>query len=1356
MCNNMKTIKKIFLTGLLFLVTLYVYPHNLKQISNRDGLSNSSVICLFQDSERFLWVGTYDGLNMYDGRDIIVYKPHVNSRRSLSSNVIREIVETKDQSLWVNTKWGLNKLSRKKNVVEESYDEFRDTYFIAKDSQDHLFVLAKHGFVSFYDETNKRFVDISVGEDITNSYAHNFTIDDNDTIWITLQGRIQKFTVDFENEKLPRLVRHPDLAHPEEITNVCYSKGRFIFVDLKRDLYTVYKGKIEYIANISELTNENGIISTIIFDGDDILIGFKTNGLFRLHAKENYRSERIDINCGVFSLWKDELQDIIWIGTDGQGVFAYTKDAYTFCNITLDQLPIKKKRPVRAIQTDPDDNLWLGTKDNGVIRIKNYRTAKEYSSSNVIQYTMNDGLANNSVFAFALSRKNVLWICSDGPGISYYSYKDEKIRRISNDRYVHTIHEASDSVLWIGADKGLLKLSIKWVGNEPTVTGSKAYLSEVRGKRFDIQIYSMFPENDSILWLGTRGSGAFRFNMHTGAYRNIRFNQEGIPPIDDILCILKDSKQRLWFGSSYGLTRLDSYQEENVAFTTYSESDGLPNNTIHGLNEDSRGNLWLSSNTGIVQFNPDSEVFRQYNYKTGLEVFEFSDNAYYKSPYTGSIFYGGVNGVVWLREDSITENTMVPKIYFTRLRIFNEDCNMNDFMKGGKENQHLELKHNQNFFSISFVAMDFINGANSNYSYLLENFSNVWMKTEQTNEAHFTSIPPGKYVLKVRYNSGIDGSEDQYESIGIIILPPWYFSIYAKVFYLFLAIGIGFYIVRHVSRRNERKRQAIAEKLEERHKEEVYEEKLRFFTNITHEFCTPLTLIYGPCERILTHPKTDSFTRKYVQLIKSNTERLNALIQEVIEFRRMETGHKTCNIQQVNINEILNDISTSFSELAEQNKVTFEVEIENPIYWNTDFRCLSKILNNLISNAFKYTPEGGIIRIRVLVEDGRLVLRVYNTGKGIRKENMKLIFNRYSILDNIEENAVKGLSSRNGLGMAICHSMVELLKGEIRIESEVNQYAEFIVSLPELELTPLTDGRQTPVGSPLGDKVETSGQTEQEPIPVSAVPTGLVPDSAKAKVLVIDDNREILGLVEEILSDKYFVITAGDGEKGMELLKTEMPDLVITDVMMPGTDGFELTRQIKQNKHTMYIPLIILSAKNTNEEKIEGIESGADAYIPKPFNANYLCAVVDRLLDNRNKLKEYYNSSASAYEFANGQLMQKEDKDFMQHVISFINENMNNVELSPEDMANYLQISIRNLYRKFKELDQLPPKDFIKDYRVHHAAKLLKTTKLTIQEIIYKSGFSNRSHFYKEFDKRFNTTPREYREAHNHKDDTLS
>lgn len=1348
----MKTPIKVLLVLVFLLVTVFASSHNLKQITNRDGLSNSSVICLFQDSDRFLWIGTYDGLNMYDGKEIHVYKPHVGNQKSLSGNVIKNILETRGDNLWVSTKWGLNRLSRKKNTVEESYGEFRDNYYIAKDSHDRLFVLAKKGVLSYYDEKGKRFRDLPLSENISNQYIHNFMIDRQDTIWITHNGAVKKFTVDFKNPHAPVVVRHPNLLHAEEVTHANYDKGRFVFLDIQKNLYVVQQGRKKFIANITPITNENGIISTMIFDGDDILIGFKTNGLVRLIADKGYRAEKTDINCGVFSLWKDEQQDIIWIGTDGQGVFAYTKEAYSFANVTLDQLPIKRKRPVRALQTDKEDNLWLGTKDNGIIRVKNYRTATDYSAANVIQYTTKDGLANNSVFAFSLSRRNLMWIGSDGPGLCYYSYDDQRIHTVASPsraiRYVHTLYESSDSVLWMGADEeGLLKVSLRGTGNRVEVAESKSFRFGVEGKRPGCQIYSIHAENDSILWLGTRGYGVIRFNRLNETFHMLSFNQSGIPPVDDILCIHQDKDERLWFGSSYGLIRLDSYRDGQVAFTNYTESNGLPNNTIHGMHEDRRGNFWLSSNTGIIQFNPQSEVFRQYNYKTGLDVFEFSDNAYYQSPFTGAIFFGGVNGIVRIDEDVERENTFVPRIFFTRLRIFNENFSLHELMK----DDCLELAHDQNFFAISFVAMDFINGANSSYSYMLENFSNVWMDTEGTNEARFTNIPPGKYVLKVRYNSGMDGSKDQLESITIVILPPWYQTVYAQVGYVLLLFVGGWYVTGFIRRRHAKRRKVTAEKLEERHRGEVYEEKLRFFTNITHEFCTPLTLIYGPCERILAHENTDSFIRKYIQLIKSNAERLNGLIQEVIEFRRMETGHKMCRIEQVQIDEVLNDISTSFSDLAEQNRVRFAVELEEPVAWNTDIPCLTKILNNLVSNAFKYTPVGGIVRIRGAVADGQLVLRVYNTGKGIRHESMGLIFNRYSILENIEENAVKGLSSRNGLGMAICHSMVELLHGDIKIESRVNEYAEFIVSLPLLELTPFAEA--TPKKQlPTPVAVATESKQEQQSVQQD---DQFIPAEAKAKVLVIDDNREILELIREILSDKYRVLTAGDGNQGLEVLKKEVPDLVITDIMMPGTDGIELTRQIKQNQHTMYIPLVILSAKNTNEEKVEGLESGADAYIPKPFNTNYLRAVVDRLLESRVKLKEYYNSSASAYEFANGQLLQREDKDFMQTVMRFVDENMDNADVTPEDMANYMQISIRNLYRRFKELDQVPPKDFIKDCRIGYAAKLLKTTTLTIQEIIYRTGFNNRSHFYKEFDKRFSITPKEYREANKQRDNTL-
>lgn len=392
----------------------------------------------------------------------------------------------------------------------------------------------------------------------------------------------------------------------------------------------------------------------------------------------------------------------------------------------------------------------------------------------------------------------------------------------------------------------------------------------------------------------------------------------------------------------------------------------------------------------------------------------------------------------------------------------------------------------------------------------------------------------------------------------------------------------------------------------------MYEGKLRFFTNITHEFCTPLTLIYGPCERILNYEHSDDFIKKYAQIIKSNTERLNSLIQEVIDFRRMETGNQICHIQELNISELGNGIIESFDELAEQNRIQLETDITPDIIWRSDHNGFTKILNNLISNAFKYTPENGTIRISIKKEEDKLSIKVYNTGKGISKENLPLIFNRYSILDNIKENSIKGLSSRNGLGLAICQSMVELLHGTINVESEVNQYAQFIVTLPALETTEKVGNIQPHEIA----KVELSNYKTEVTLP-ETVNNEEETNQPENTILIIDDNKELLWMLKDILSNEYAILTAENGEEGLELLKQETPNLIITDIMMPKIDGITLTKQLKNNKHTAHIPLVILSAKNTTDEKIEGIESGADAYIPKPFNTQYLRTIIKQLIKNK-------------------------------------------------------------------------------------------------------------------------------------------
>ena len=364
-------------------LTSNICSYNLRQISNRDGLSNSSVTCLFQDDERFLWIGTYDGLNMYDSRNIYIYKPDINNQNSLSSNVIRNIIETDSIYLWISTKWGLNKLSQQSNTIEAYYNEFGENSYMAKDSHDNLYVLSKPDVLSFYSKVENKFIDLPVHKGIEHNTVLGMLIDAQDTIWINHQGILERYTVSDTGSDQPNIKRHSDFKHAQPIEYAFYHNEKIIIVDSIGDIYYITTQGIHFVKNLNKLINESGEIGSIIFDNDDLLIGFRTNGLIRLDAAKGYELEKIEINCGVFSLWKDEQQDIIWIGTDGQGIYAWTKDEYAFNNLSLNQLPINKRRPIRAIHTDQQNTLWLGTKDNGIIRIKDYDVAQEYSTANI-------------------------------------------------------------------------------------------------------------------------------------------------------------------------------------------------------------------------------------------------------------------------------------------------------------------------------------------------------------------------------------------------------------------------------------------------------------------------------------------------------------------------------------------------------------------------------------------------------------------------------------------------------------------------------------------------------------------------------------------------------------------------------------------------------------------------------------------------------------------------------------------------------------------------------------------------------------------------------------------------------------
>lgn len=1342
---------------IIFVFRIDVHAYNIRQISSRDGLSNSAVICLFQDKERFLWAGTYDGLNKYNGVEIETYKPNIKNSNSLSGNVIRKIVESKNDYLWIMTKGGLNKFSRRHNQVEAHFAEFQEDCSIACDEKGNFFILKRTGSLYFYDFEKLIFKEINVPGFLPQRDWVSLLIDANNQVWITNEGVSRLYTIDYSDPLNPIMIPAGTLR--QKVRYIYSDKGKIIIIDEKYNLLEFKEKHSVFIKNIEPAIQTYGNdISDILYDGQDIIIGFQTHGVVRLNYKENYAMERLPINCGVFSLLKDDGQDILWIGTDGQGIYACVHDGYIFNGINLEELPIRSKMPVRAIYKDQLNNLWLGTKGNGIIRIKDYESATGYDLQNVTHLSTENGLCNNAVFSFEKSsHHNILWIGSSGPDLNYYDYSDKRIHTLINNsdiplNDVHCISETSDTTLWISSLYSLFKIDLKRKGHAFIAKKIHRYEFDIKNKEAFNKIYSICHENDSIMWLAVRGNGAIRFNSRNGDYRLISFDDHGIVPMNDILSMHIGASGKIWLGSSYGITCIDSLTEKGFKYHNYNENDGLHNNTIHGILEDNQGELWLSSNNGMILFDSKKKAFRHFNQKSGLKVNEFSDNAYYKDSTSSRYFFGGIDGVIWIEREKDEKSDFTSPIYFAKLRILNEEVDKNRFTVTKDGEDFLQLSHNQNFFTVSFSTNDFINGANLQFSYKLENFNQIWINTN-TREAQFTNIPPGDYLLKVKYINEFD-KKSQQASFPIRILPPWYFSMYAKIFYLLVCIYLLYLLYIYIRKKYEAKKQKLTLQLSQKYKEEMYENKLRFFTNITHEFCTPLTLIYTPCERILHYKESDTQIKKYAQIILSNAERLNSLVQEIIDFRRIETGNKKCHIVPCNINRICEDVEKSFTYLIEENHINFSMNITQNIMWNTDSSQINTLLNNLISNAFKYTPKYGQIKISVDIENNELVLKVYNSGKGIRNEDIPYIFNRYSVLDNVEQNSIKGLSSRNGLGLAICKSIVETLHGTIDIESQPGTYATFIVRLPEAELSQTATEHSEPAKNVINiEDIDNTSTKTKNSVPEQQESPKIITDNTttnkSATIVIIDDNEEILWILENILSEDYRILTAKNGHEGFTLITNGLPDLIITDIMMPEQDGISLTKQIKLNPYTMHIPIVIISAKSSMDNKIEGIESGADAYITKPFEAQYVKAIVRQLIDKQQKLHMYYNSPAHSFDYMNGELLSKEDRDFIQEVTSIINQNIGNTEFTPENMADSLCISRRSLYRRFKELELPSPKDFIKKQRIEYAAKLLSSTSLSIQEIMDHSGFTTRSHFHKEFIGIYNISPKEYRNQQN-------
>lgn len=1339
-----RIILPFFLT--FFFFSNYSIAYNLRQISNNDGLSNSAILSICQDIDGFMWFGSCDGLNLFNGLNIQVYKP-TNKDNNLSGNLIENIIETDKGVLWIHTNYGLNRFNKILQKID-TYEEFKGRYLIEKSRDNDIFIIKEDNCIYYYHEKDNVFKKIIInGLDYNNIL--DFVITGNNTIRIfTRDGNNPCFSIS-KNEKadIHLSVIKAD-KHSSKLLYTFHEREPVGIVYLIDDTYTLYEYDIEgrrkhYVCNLQKEIMSKGEVSSIIKYHDNYFVGFKTNGLLKLkyvpEKQNSYEIESINVKSGIFCLLKDRYQDLIWIGTDGQGVYMYSNDMYSIRSTMFNTFIGGIEKPARSLFLDKEQTLWIGTKGDGIIRIKNYQFEQEPSQFITDRLTSaNTPLVDNSIYAFASSSRDILWIgCEDG--LNYYSYKDKTIKKVNLAvdgipvKYIHSICELGDSTLWIATvGTGIIKATLSGAKDVPVFTDVERMIVH-DGSDFYNYFFTIYKEDNSTLWFGNRGYGAYYMRLGDKSLNNLSFDEQwNNQTVNDIYSMAKDSDGNLWFGTSFGLLKYPSSRQTKL----FNERNGFPNNTIHGILTDSQQNLWLSTNRGIVRFNTVQENFHTYNQLNGLQVIEFSDGASFKDDKSGILLFGGINGFVAISETGFVQKEYQPQIHFDNLVVFGEEKNIFDYVRKDHGADVLELSYNQNFFSISFTALDYINGNNYNYYYKLDDLSKQWIDNGSSNKASFTSLAPGEYILHIKYRNTLTGNESPVRSLIIKICPPWYLSIWAQIVYIILSVIIIVFVIRAIRERNARRKHIALEKLRTQHEEELHESKLRFFTNIAHEFCTPLTLIYGPCSRILTHDGTDKFVRSYTELIQRNAERLNDLIQELIEFRRIETGNKLPQIEELFITELLNNISGSFNDLSDSKNIQYTKEIRDSIYWNSDRNFIYTIVSNLISNAFKYTNVNGRVLVTASVEYDELLITVSNTGKGIEKENLNRVFDRYSILDNFENQGVKSPVSRNGLGLAISYNMVKLLDGTIEVNSVLDEVTEFIVRLPQKEIT-LTDEKMRALP-------DISIRKDYE---VAIDLPKYEYDKTKPTVLIIDDDIEILWFICDIFSEEYNVMPVNRAIEVEDVLLKTHPDIIISDVMMPGIDGIELARNIKGNKKLAHIPLILISAKHTVEEQMEGLAAGAEMYIAKPFNTDYLRTSVRHLISRKETLKDYFSSPLSAFNLKEGKLTHKENTKFVQDILDVIDKNIMNQKLSAQFIASELNMSPRHLYRRMSEIDgEQSPADMIRESRLHIAKNLLVNTKMTIDEIIYKSGFSNRATFFRAFANKYKCTPREYRE----------
>ncbi len=1353
---------KIFLTIFLILMSYYYSMAQASGISFArldisNGLSQNHINCIYKDRKGFIWIGTMAGLNRYDGNSFRIYKHKSGDTNTISDNFITQIVQGGDGLIWVGTRSGYNiydphtdKFSHQlPTPLNSSPLTLNQIVSIYTDKKNNLWFLTDSIGIIYYNIQQKKwlFIKKSPFSLIENSVTSIYEDNEGNFWCINRKGIIEQIRLP-EGKVVKRV-----FSKGLEIDDAFY----YLYIDSDNEIWYYAElpmGLFRYNPKTGETkrylegnSNKNlnnnlvrGVIEQqkgIIWVGTDhggINVLDKRNNTFRYLLYHPDRENSLSENV-ITSMFKDD-QGIIWIGTFKKGLNLYHPDLIKFQHFKHE--PSNKYSigydDVNCFAEDIKGNIWIGTNSGGLYYFER-KLEKFYSYKHNPKNP--NSISSDVIVSLYVDSKNILWIGSyfgglskyDGKNFTHYQHKPNDLNSISDNK-VWDIYVDTQGNFWVATLGGGLELF------NPTKGTFKHFRSQSTNSVSSDYVLDIVEDKNKHLWIAT-AVGLNKLDLRSFRFTHYFHNQNNKDGLsnNNVICVLADSRGLIWAGTREGLNILDPNTNK---FTVFSTSDGLSDNIIQTIVEDNMGNIWIGTANGITRIslvkttesNTWNFAFTRFDKSEGLQGNEFNEKACLKLS-SGEILFGGPNGFNLFNPANIQTNTHVPPVVITNFQIFNHNIEVNKpfnnriiINQSITETSVITLKYKENVFSIEFAALNFLHPQKNKYLYKLEGFNQEWLQPDAGQyKVTYTNLDPGKYMFRVIASNDDGVWNNTGTSLEIEVLPPFYRTKWAFLIYIIVIIGLLLLARKIVLDRARLQFNIEAAKKENQRLHELDMMKIKFFTNISHEFRTPLTLIISPLEKILKTIKENDLKNQLI-LIHRNANRLLRLVNQLLDIRRMEVEEFRLNPQYADIIPFINDITHSFADIAENQHIQYEFNASVTslnMYFDADK--VDKIMYNLLSNAFKFTPPGGKISVDIEYHkenDSYIEIRVKDTGIGIPKDKHEKIFEQFFQHDTPGNIVNQG----SGVGLALVKEFVKLHQGTIELISEPEKGSCFMVKLPVLTTEEVNE-------SPIKEEI----------LPIEIIePIEELQNKHKPfSILIIEDNHDLRFYLKDNLRHKYTVYEASDGENGYKMTLKLFPDLIISDIILPGINGIDICKKIKTDRRTSHIPVILLTARSDAEQKLEGFNAGADDYITKPFAYEILESRIRNLIRQRENLRKLFHKQIeiepSAIEIVSL------DKKFIQKAIEIVEKNIDNTEFSVEELSHELGMSRVNLYKKILSLTGKTPIEFIRVIRLKRAAQLLKGSQLTISEIAYKVGFNNPKYFTKYFKEEFGVLP---------------